>query len=211
MSIERLKATISKKGGLAKANRFNVMFTPPTQSLLNIDIQDMVGSALSGNFNPRNLINDPRDISILCDSVVIPGKQLSTIDYQSTKSSVKIPYGYVQDDVSLSFLLTNDYYMKTIFDDWINSIVNYESYTVSYKDNVVCDVVIQQLNEQDVPVYGVKLEGAYPITMSEVALSNESASQIQKLNVSFAYDRCVPEGALSSTGSLIKNALSIFG
>jgi len=211
MSIERLKSTISKKGGLAKANRFNVMFTPPTQSLLNIDIQDMIGSALSGNFNARNLINDPRDISILCDSVVIPGKQISTLDYQTTKASMKIPYGYVQDDVSLGFLLTNDYYMKTVFDDWINSIVNYESYTVSYKDNVVCDVVIQQLNEQDVPVYGVKLEGAYPVTMSEVALSNESASQIQKLNVSFAYDKCVPEGALSSTGSLIKNALSIFG
>jgi len=210
MSIERLKATISKKGGLAKANRFNVMFTPPTQSLLNIDIQDMVGSALSGNFNPRNLINDPRDISILCDSVVIPGKQLSTIDYQSTKSSVKIPYGYVQDDVSLSFLLTNDYYMKTMFDKWINSIVDYDTYEVAYKDDVSTDVIIQQLDEQDVPIYGVKLEGAFPVSIGEVALSNE-ATGIQKLNVSFAYDKCVPEGALSSTGSLIKNALSIFG
>jgi hypothetical protein len=47
--------------------------------------------------------------------------------------------------------------------------------------------------------------------MSEVALSNESTSTIQKLNVSFAYDKFVPEGALSSTGSLLKSALSIFG
>jgi hypothetical protein len=47
--------------------------------------------------------------------------------------------------------------------------------------------------------------------MSEVALSNESTSQIQKLNVSFAYDKYVPQGALSSTGSAIRSALSIFG
>ena len=51
MSIERLKSLISKKGGLAKANRFNVMFTPPTQSLLNLDLQGMISSAISGNFN----------------------------------------------------------------------------------------------------------------------------------------------------------------
>ena len=211
MSIERLKSLISKKGGLAKANRFNVMFTPPTQSLLNLDLQGMISSAISGNFNAKNLVNDPRDISLLCDSVVIPGKQISTLDYQTTKNSVKIPYGYVQDDVSLGFLLTNDYYMKTIFDKWINSIVDLDKYCVAYKDDITCDVVIQQLDEQDVPIYGVKLEGAYPVSMSEVALAHESTSQIQKMNVSFAYDKCVPEGAISSTGSLIKSALSIFG
>jgi len=210
MSIEKLKSLVSKKGGLAKANRFNVMFTPPEQSLLNIDLQGMISSAISGNFNARNLINDPRDIALLCDSIVMPGKQISTLDYQTTKASRKIPYGTVHDDVALSFLLTNDYYMKTMFDKWINSIVDYDTYEVAYKDDVSTDVIIQQLDEQDVPIYGVKLEGAFPVSIGEVALSNE-ATGIQKLNVSFAYDKCVPEGALSSTGSLIKNALSIFG
>jgi hypothetical protein len=211
MSIERLKSLISKKGGLARANRFNVMFTPPSGTLLNLNLQGAISSAISGNFNAKNFINDPRDISMLCDSVVIPGKQISTFEHQTVHQTVKIPYGYVQDDVELGFLLTNDYYMKTIFDKWINSIVDLEKYCVAYKDDITCDVVIQQLDEQDVPIYGVKLEGAYPVSMSEVALSNESTNQIQKMNVSFAYDKCVPEGALSSTGSLIKSALSIFG
>jgi hypothetical protein len=211
MSIERLKSTISKKGGLAKANRFNVMFTPPQSSILNINFQNMIGSAISGNFSAKNMINDPRDIAILCDSVAIPGKQISTLEYTTYGNSHKIPYGYVQDDVALSFLLTNDYYLKTMMDEWINSIINYDTYEVAYKDDVTTDVIIQQLDEQDTPIYGVKLEGAFPITMSEIGLSNQSSSEIQRLNVSFAYDRCVPEGALSSTGSLIKSALSIFG
>ena len=37
--IDKLKATISKKGGLAKSNRFNVMFTPPSGGLFNFNLQ----------------------------------------------------------------------------------------------------------------------------------------------------------------------------
>ena len=209
--IDKLKSMISKKGGLAKANRFNVMFTPPSGSLLNGNLQGAIASAISGNFSAKNLINDPRDISLLCDSVTIPGKQISTLDVQTVKQLVKVPYGYLTDDVSLSFLLTNDYHMKTMFDAWINNIVDNDKYCVAYKEDIVTDVIIQQLDEQNTPIYGVKLEGAFPVTMSEIPLSNESENTISRLNVSFAYDRYVPEGPLSSTGSLIKSALSIFG
>ena len=209
--IDKLKSMISKKGGLAKANRFNVMFTPPSGSLLNGNLQGAIASAISGNFSAKNLINDPRDISLLCDSVSIPGKQISTLDVQTVKQLVKVPYGYLTDDVSLSFLLTNDYHMKTMFDAWINNIVDNDKYCVAYKEDIVTDVIIQQLDEQNTPIYGVKLEGAFPVTMSEIPLSNESENTISRLNVSFAYDRYVPEGPLSSTGSLIKSALSIFG
>ena len=210
-SIDNLKSLISKKGGLAKGNRFNVIFTPPKQTLLNFDLESIISSAISGNFSAKNLINNPRDISMLCDSVSIPGKQISTIDYQAQKQSIKIPYGTLHDDVSLTFLLTNDYYMKSMFDQWINNIVNTDTYGVSYKKDIVTDVIIQQLDEQNTPIYGVKLEGAFPTTMNEIVLSNESTDTIQKLNVSFSYDRYVPQGALSSTGSAIRSALSIFG
>jgi len=211
MSIERLKSLVSKKGGLARANRFNVMFTPPTLSLIDFNLGGAIASAISGNFNAKNFINDPRDISLLCDSVRLPAKVVTTLDYQANKQSFKVPYGTIEDEVSLGFLLTNDYYMRTIFDKWINSIVDPDKYCVAYKDDITCDVIIQQLDEQDVPIYGVKLENAFPTTMSEVEFSNESSSQIQKMNVTFTYDKAVPEGPLSSTGSAIRSALSIFG
>ena len=35
MNIDTIKASVSKKGGLAPSNRFNVIFTPPEQALLN--------------------------------------------------------------------------------------------------------------------------------------------------------------------------------
>ena len=210
-SIENLKSLISKKGGLAKANRFNVIFTPPTQTLFNLDGEQIITAAIGKRFSAKNLISDPRDISMLCDSVSIPGKQISTLDYQAQKQSIKIPYGSLIDDVNLTFLLTNDYYMKSIFDKWINSIVDVDKYCVAYKKDITCDVLIQQLDEQNVPIYGVKLEGAFPTTMNELVLSNESADTIQRLSVSFSYDTYKPQGALSSTGSAIRSALSIFG
>ena len=46
-SIDNLKSTISKKGGLAPVNRFNVIFTPPggvMAALLSKDPKTLVGS-----------------------------------------------------------------------------------------------------------------------------------------------------------------------
>jgi hypothetical protein len=210
-TIEDLKATISKKGGLARGNRFNVIFTPPKQSLLNLNPETIISSAISGNFSARNLINDPRDINVLCSSVAIPGRQISTLDYQAEKQTIKIPYGELHDDITCTFLLTNDYYMKTVFDSWVGSIVDMDQYAVAYKRDITTDVIIQQLDEQNTPVYGVRLEGAFPTTIADIELSNDNENTVQSLSVSFSYDKYVPEGALSSTGSAIRSALSVFG
>lgn len=210
-TIEDLKATISKKGGLARANRFNVIFTPPKQSLLNLNPETIISSAISGNFSARNLINNPRDINVLCSSISIPGRQISTLDYQAEKQTIKIPYGELHDDVTCTFLLTNDYYMKTVFDSWVGSIVDMNQYAVAYKRDITTDVIIQQLDEQNTPIYGVRLEGAFPTTIADIELSNDSENTVQSLSVSFSYDKYVPEGALSSTGSAIRSALSVFG
>ena len=47
-SIDNLKSTIAKKGGLAMQNRFQIFFTPPTansiKALLNSDAKDLVGA-----------------------------------------------------------------------------------------------------------------------------------------------------------------------
>lgn len=210
-TIEDLKATISKKGGLARGNRFNVIFTPPKQSLLNLNPETIISSAISGNFSARNLINDPRDINVLCSSVAIPGRQISTLDYQAEKQTIKIPYGELHDDITCTFLLTNDYYMKTVFDSWVGSIVDMDQYAVAYKRDITTDVIIQQLDEQNTPIYGVRLEGAFPTTIADIELSNDNENTVQSLSVSFSYDKYVPEGALSSTGSAIRSALSVFG
>ena len=208
MNIENLKSTIAKKGGLAPANRFNVIFAPPAVSLLNINPQQIVSSLLSGNFSACNLLNDPRDISILCKSVNMPGRTLSTFEHDHDKQQNKYPYTFIDEDVTMTFHLTNDYYMRNMLEQWQSGIFNTESYVTGFKNDYSVDVIIQQLNQKNIPVYGVKLLKAYPVSYEGIALDNAQTDAVTEMSVTFAYDRFVPEGPLSSTGSAIRSAIN---
>ena len=207
MSVDNLKAVISKKGGLAKNNRFQVLFTPPQTPLVGIDLEQIVGRLLSGeSAGIKQSIYDPRDIAILCEQVTLPARSFSTIDYMSDKQSNKFPYTNIDGDVTMHFIVTNDYYAKTLFETWMSSVVDVDNYQLGYKDDYSTDIVIQQLNQKDIPVFGVKLEKAYPIDVSAIALSTQD-EEFVRLTVVFAYDKYVVEGPLSSTASAFKSAI----
>lgn len=207
MNIDNLKSTISKKGGLAPSNRFNVIFAPPAVSLLNLNVENIIGSVISGNFNAGNLLNDPRDISILCKSVTLPGRTLSTFEHDHDRQQNKYPYTFIDEDVTMTFHLTNDYYMRNMLEQWQSGIFNTESYITGFKNDYSVDVIIQQLNQKNIPVYGVKLEKAYPVSYESITLDNSSENAVNEMSVTFAYNKFVPEGPLSSTGSAIRSAI----
>ena len=205
MSIDKLTSTIGKRGGVAKQNRFQVIFTPPQGSLLSGD--GIVGALISGG-GLKSMVNDPRDISMLCENVTIPGRQITTLDYTAEKQAVKIPYSFINEDVTCTFLLTNDYYIKTMFDNWMEQVFDDKKFTARFKKDFTSDVVIQQLNSKDVPVYGVRLENAFPTTVAGITLDNNSESAVQKMTVTFSYDNYIPEGPLSSTLSGFRSDIS---
>tara|TARA_X000001036_G_C20676844_1_gene804510 strand:- start:919 stop:1554 length:636 start_codon:yes stop_codon:yes gene_type:complete len=207
MNIDNLKSTIAKKGGLAPSNRFNVIFAPPAVSLLNLNVENIIGSVISGNFNAGNLLNDPRDISILCKSVTLPGRTLSTFEHDHDRQQNKYPYTFIDEDVTMTFHLTNDYYMRNMLEQWQSGIFNTESYVSGFKNDYSVDVIIQQLNQKNIPVYGVKLEKAYPVSYESITLDNSSENAVNEMSVTFAYNKFVPEGPLSSTGSAIRSAI----
>ena len=218
-SIDNLKATISKKGGVAMQNRFQIFFTPPTansvKSLLNSDPKVLVGdlakNAVSGG-SIKNMIPDPRDISILCESVQLPGRQITTIDYTAERQAIKVPYGVINEDVTMSFILTNDMFMKKLFDAWLTGIIDIDKYRVGYKKDFTTDIIIQQLNQQNIPVYGVRLENAFPITVNAVNLDSNAENTVQKLSVTLSYENYVPEDivdTIKSTAGVVGATLGI--
>lgn len=204
-SIDDYKAVITKRQGLAKTNRFLTIFTPPTQALANLNPLDIVGRFANGTFNARSLVSDPRDIAFLTESAQLPGRNLNTLDFSAEKETLKIPNGFIDDDVTMTFYLTNDYYMKDMMETWMSSIVDTENYSLGYKKNYQTDIVIQQLNSFDKNVYGIKLINAYPIAIGALALNNESENAFQRLQVTFAYDRYVPQNFVDSS---IQSAIS---
>lgn len=206
-SINDMKGTLVKHGGVAQVNRFAVYMQPPAASLLNIDVQNILVSLVSRSFKASSLVNDPRDIGILCESCSLPGRQIVTMDYQSNKQSVKVPYGFINEDVTFTFLLTHDYYVKKMFDKWSNLVIDVDKYRVRYQNEYTTDVVIQQLNKENLPVYGIKLKNAYPITFSSITLDNNAENTIQKFSVTMTYENFEEEGAVASAVSSVKTAI----
>lgn len=208
-TIDDFKSTIGKRGGLARTNKFLIFMRPPQQSILNIDIENIAITALSGDFKASSLINDPRDIAMLCNRCSLPGRQIQTLDnpLNGFAQSVKHPTGYFNEDVEFEFHLTNDYYMRKMFDKWIGLPINQNTYLKNYDSTYKTDVTIQQLNQDNVPIYGIELQNAFPITMNSIELNNESGDTTQKLSITFTYDDFKPSGGISSTFGGIKNAI----
>jgi hypothetical protein len=205
-TIDTFKATIGKRYGLAKANRFLVIFTPPSQSLINLNPLDIIGRLASGTeVDKKSFVSDPRDIAFLVESTQLPGRNINTLDYQAEKETIKIPNGFIDDDVTMTFLLTGDYYIKDMMETWMSSIIDTEKYQVGYKKDYQTDITIQQLNDFDKNIYGIRLQNAYPINISAIELNNSGENTIQRVTITFAYDRYVPENFVQSK---ISQALS---
>ena len=207
-SIDTFKSNVMSHGGLAQANRFNIIFKPPQMSLINLDPSNLIANALGGNFSLKDLINDPRDISMLCQTATIPGRQITTFETSDRDAARKIPYGYMDMEVNCTFLLTEDYYMKTIFDNWMQVVFNTDSYHPNYKDKFVTDVRIQQLNKKNRPIYGVVLEKAYPVSISDIILDN-SAGGANGFTITFAYNKWEQESGLESLIGQIGQGISL--
>ena len=204
-SIDDLKSSIKSHGGLVMQNRFNVIFNPPTQALLNTNPRNLVNSFLAGG-SLKSFINDPRDLSLLAVSTSLPGRQLQTGEHQTFREQKKYITNFIDEDVSMEFLITQDFYMKTIFDNWQKLAFDTNNYTVNYKKEYVADVIIQQIDkEKNLPLYGVKLINAFPVTVGALTLNNESADTVQRFSVTFAYDRFEVDDALGTLGEAARS------
>jgi hypothetical protein len=206
-SINDMKAALSKRGGLAMQNRFAVYMQPPQASLLNLDLQGAFASALSGNFKASSIVNDPRDVALLCESCNLPGRQILSLDYQSVRQAQKLPIGYLNDDVTFTFNVTNDYFIKKMFDKWVSAVLDIEGYRIRYQNEYATDIIIQQLDKNNVPIYGVKLRNAYPITVNSMNLDNTAENSPQKLTVTVTFEDFAEEGAIDSIISSVKTGI----
>jgi hypothetical protein len=216
-SIDSLKSTIGRRGGIARGNRFAIYITHPNkkQGLLNTDWTGIASNLLTsvtsgGSIDPMVFFNDPRDMFLLCDSAQLPGKRINTTERKTTHKGYKMAYSYMVEEVTFSFILTNDYYIKKYFDSWQSMIFD-KTNRLSHKDAYTTDVVIQQMSSGNdfIPAYGVKLINAFPVAINAIELSNQSANDTLKVSITMAFDDWTEEGLLDSVGSLFKQAGSL--
>jgi hypothetical protein len=194
MEIDKFKSVIGKRGGLTPQNRFAVYMALP---LISFDVQGLIAKAF-GQGVKSPTFNDPRDVSILCDSVTLPGRQISTNDFTAGILTKKMPYNYINDDVTMTFHITNDHFMKKYFETWFNSMFDRRNGIMKYKSDYVTDIIIQQLDQRDVPVYTCTLKNAFPTTITGYELTNAGENATQKMSITLSYDDWSEEGFVES-------------
>ena len=84
VSIDTMKSTINRRGGIARGNRFGVYIHHPSKgmnSLLEFDPATLLSNLISGRgVNVGDFISDPRDMFLLCQKCSIPGKRITTTE-----------------------------------------------------------------------------------------------------------------------------------
>lgn len=215
-TIDTLKSTIAVRGGLAKQNRFAIYMTHPTKKEGIFSDIGTIGrrafnSLVGGQkFGLRSFFEDPRDIYMLCESVTMPGRQIMTTEYATGLKAYKKPYGVIEDEVTMTFNLTEDYYIFDYMRLWQESIIRQEGdkyYEVSYKSDYTTDVIIQQMSDDYdyVPTYSIKLKNAFPTGLSSVQLGDNGENQYIQCTATFVYDSWEQQGAIEALGSIAQN------
>jgi len=186
--VQDLASRISERGGLARPNLFAVTFNGPA------------------SINPDMFL-----VNAICESASLPGRAISTNEHVTTKHSTKTPYTFINDDITLTFLVTNDFYIKNLFERWMKHVINDEDGKIYYKSQYASDMTITILSLDGKMVHKVQLEKAFPISFSAMELSNTSESQVMRFTVTMTYDNFKSNTTyftLASSLAELKNALS---
>ena len=186
--VSDIQAKISERGGLARPNFFAVTFTGPS------------------SINPDIFL-----VNAICESVSLPGRAISTNEHATTKHATKTPYTFINDDVTLTFLVTNDFYIKNLFEKWMKTVINDEDGKIYYKSQYASDMTITVLSVDGKVVHKVNLEKAFPIAFTAIELSNTAESQVMRFTVTMTYDNFKSNTTyftLATSLAELKNALS---
>ena len=78
----------------------------------------------------------------------MPGRQILTSDRIIGMKAIKTAYGFLHDDVSMTFHVMNDFKIKEYFEAWQQSVVNTTTQELNYFNEYTRNVEIRQLSKR---------------------------------------------------------------
>lgn len=124
-TIDEFKSLVSEGKGFAKQNVYYVKF--PTVAGIN-----------------------GYDLGLLCSSINLPDRQLSTVEREMGITTQKVVHGFINPDVDMTFRVLNDQKVRNYFEAWQQYILpeysdEGERYEVKYPDQYVTQIHIYQM------------------------------------------------------------------
>ena len=216
------------KDGPAKPSRFEVVIPLPKyisdfipnniiENLLNLPnaifgtVTDAIGSAVGQSPVGANSTLS-RYLALQCETAELPGRTLMTQEAKVYGPKYKVPYQSQYNEMTLTFLCTNEFWERKLFDRWIEAIMPSDTNNMRYaKDEAtryMTPIKVIQYDDFIKQIYAVELVDAFPIGISAQPLS-WSEDGFHRLSVQFAYQRYKP--VYTGSYDIAAAAAALFG
>lgn len=168
MNPEQFKANIN---GVAKTNRYRVFID--TKSI-GIDL--------------------PPYYQYLTKEVAFPGKEIRTTEMSYWGGNRMVAQTADYDPLTITFYSDSKLELRRAFVEWITKkIINMSTWTCGYYNDYTTTLYIEVLNQKNEIIDKIKVEEAYPKSLTETTLSWENNDMPFEFSVSFQYFDWVPE------------------
>ena len=129
------------------------------------------------------------DIKFYCNVSAIPPLTVTPIERQYFGRTVKIPGDMVFGDLNTTVINTEDYAVRNRIEQWMAMINGHNDNKARYTaSNWKVQGTLKQYAKDGVMLMNFKFNGMWPQTLSEIALSYDTASDIEQYDVTWAYD-----------------------
>jgi len=219
------------KDGPAKPSRFEVVIPLPKyisdfvpnniiENLLNLPnaifstVTDAIGSAFGQNRDGLIDANPTlsRYLALQCETAELPGRTLMTHEAKVYGPTYKVPYQSQYNEMTLTFLCTNEFWERKLFERWIEAIMPSDTNNLRYaKDEgtrYMTPIKVIQYDDFIKQIYAVELVDAFPIGISAQQLA-WSEDGFHRLSVQFAYQRYKP--VYTGSYDIAAAAAALFG
>ena len=141
------------------------------------------------------------NIPLYCNVSSIPPLTVTPIEKQYFGRTVKIPGDIVYGDLSTTIFNTEDQSVRNSIEKWmdhINSTVDNDGFADN--SSWVTEAELTQYSKDGFSLITYSFHDIWPTTLTEIALSYDTASDIEQFDVTWAYNYYTTEG--DSTGAV---------
>lgn len=135
-----------------------------------------------------------RFLSLQCETTNFPSKSLQVATAKTYGPVFKVPTAVEYGNFTMTFLCTNDFYERKVFEKWIETIMPQTTNDFRFpkgdspENSYYSEISVFQYDDFVRQVYGIKLKDAFPISIQDQVL-NWADDNFHRLTVNFAYQK----------------------
>lgn len=202
-------SNINGKEGLARPSRYEVVLPIPSyinsfignsiiEKIINLpnvliaEINDLLSTEAANSQSRTSNPSISRYLALQCENAELPGKALQTYEAKVYGPTFKVPYQTQYSDMNLTFICTNEFYERKLFDRWLEAIMPTDTNNLRYprgeESRYLTNIKIIQYDDFIRQIFAVELIDAFPIGISPQQLA-WTDDNFHRLTVQFAYQK----------------------